>query len=305
MALAYQAGEAPRLTWRGHAVASLAKGRDLLHPEIRLDASVAALDKTETAAIAQRLREFLDAEIARLLAPLAAADVLSRSPDAAPELRAVLAPLVDAGGILPRTRIEPALRALGKDGRGALRPLKLVIGTLEVFMPPLLKPAAAELRAALLAAQREKPLLPLPAAGIVIMAAGEANERMGAQVAGFRTIGDQLLRIDLVERLARQAHDHRVKAQPPKPPRPAAAPAAAPAPDAKADEAPAAETPAPAAPVDAKPAEPRRPLLPQKPSRTQLRSNPPAKPRACRPASSTCRPILPPRSGSSPKPMRR
>jgi len=259
MALAYQAGEAPRLTWRGHAVATLAKGRDLLHPEIRLDASVAALDKTETAAIAQRLREFVDAEIERLLAPLAAADALSRSPDAAPELRAVLAPLVDAGGILPRTRIEPALRALGKDGRGALRPLKLVIGTLDIFMPPLLKPAAAELRAALLAAQREKPLLPLPAAGIVIMTAGEASERMGAQVAGFRVVGDQLLRIDLVERLARQAHDHRVKAQPAKPPKPAAVSdatsAAAAAPNAKIDESQAADTPAPAAPVEAKPAE--------------------------------------------------
>jgi len=265
MALAYQAGAAPRLTWRGHAVATLAKGRDLLHPEIRLDPSVAALEKTETTAIAERLRGFLDAEIARLLAPLAAADALSRSPDSAPELRAVLAPLVDAGGIMPRARLEAALRALGKDGRGALRPLKLVIGTLDIFMPPLLKPSAADLRAALLAAQRDKPLLPLPAAGIVIMAVGDGTQRMGAQLAGFRLIGEQMLRIDLVERLARQAHDHRVKAQPPKAPPPKApkpelAATAAAEPDAKPDEVEPAEpgagiAPATTAHAEAPPAE--------------------------------------------------
>ena len=251
MALAYQAGAAPRLTWRGHAVATLAKGRDLLHPEIRLDPSVAALEKTETTAIAQRLRGFLDAEIARLLAPLAAADALSRSPESAPELRAVLAPLVDAGGIMPRAKLEPALRALGKDGRGALRPLKLVIGTLDIFMPPLLKPAAAELRAALLAAQRDKPLLPLPAAGIVIMAAGDGAQRMGAQLAGFRIVGEQMLRIALVERLPRHAHDHRVTAQPPKPPTPAVAAAHAAAPAESVAESGPVETLAEIAPIPA------------------------------------------------------
>jgi len=212
MALAYRPGEAPQLTWRGHAVATLAKGRDLLHPEIRLDRSVAALDKVETAAIADRLRAFVAAEIARLLGPLASADDQARLAESPPELRAVLAMLVDGGGIVPRSRIEPALRQLGKEGRGPLHKLGLVIGTLDVFLPVLLKPAAAEWRAALLAAQREKPLLPLPAAGIVIMAAGDEPQlRMGAQLAGFRSVGDQLLRIDMVERLARQAHDCRMK----------------------------------------------------------------------------------------------
>jgi ATP-dependent RNA helicase SUPV3L1/SUV3 len=58
-----------------------------------------------------------------------------------------------------------------------------------------------------LAARIAKPCVPLPGPGLTLIPAGEKFEQMGARIAGFRGFGDQMLRIDMAERMARSAHE--------------------------------------------------------------------------------------------------
>src|SRR3546814_6120325 len=76
-----------------------------------------------------------------------------------------------------------------------------------IYHPGLLKPGSARWRAALLAARLGKPCLPLPGPGLTLIPAGEKFDQMGARIAGFRVFGDQMLRIDMAERMARTAHE--------------------------------------------------------------------------------------------------
>src|SRR3546814_2584096 len=82
----------------------------------------------------------------------------SRDAAIAPPLRAVLAQLADAGGILPRNMLDDALAHLDKAGRHHLRKGGITIGSLDIFHPALLKPGAAQWRLALLAARHDKPM---------------------------------------------------------------------------------------------------------------------------------------------------
>ena len=69
-----------------------------------------------------------------------------------PAVRALLALLVDEGGIVARDAVAGPLAALDKDQRRAVTRLGVRIGALDLFMPAVLKPEAMRWRAALRAA---------------------------------------------------------------------------------------------------------------------------------------------------------
>jgi ATP-dependent RNA helicase SUPV3L1/SUV3 len=71
----------------------------------------------------------------------------------------------------------------------------------------LMKPGAAQWRMVLLALKQDRPLVQLPQAGLVLIADASSVDEIGAGIAGFRKLGDVLLRIDMVERIARGAHE--------------------------------------------------------------------------------------------------
>ena len=76
----------------------------------------------------------------------------------------------------------------------------LVIGTLDLFMPGLLKPRAAAARRALLN------LGDGPTDGASVLARTAPGAALDH---GYRPLGQQAVRIDLAERIARAAHDSR------------------------------------------------------------------------------------------------
>ncbi|RYD47045.1 MAG: helicase, partial [Sphingomonadales bacterium] len=82
------------------------------------------------------------------------------------------------------------------------RNMGVTIGTLDLFAPALLKPAAARWRRELMGltdGSRE---------GATVL----ARNAPGADLPhGFRPLGAQAVRVDLVERIARAAHDNRAK----------------------------------------------------------------------------------------------
>src|SRR5688500_19797619 len=103
--------------------------------------------------------------------------------------------------------------ALDKEQRPAITRLKIRIGALDLFMPDVLKPEAMRWRTALRAAAAGEamPELPPEASVVVATPAGERVTMLGRL--GFRALGPQMLRVDLVERLARHAHQARAGKQ--------------------------------------------------------------------------------------------
>jgi len=174
------------LTWDGLIVATLVGQRDYLRPKLKLHRAIAALDDKSRAAIEARLVRWLDDWITKILGPLVKIAKAASDPATSRGLRALLAPLASAGGVVPRAMPEPGLATLDRDDRSAARRLGVTIGTLDIFVAAMLKPEATRWRLALLALRGGQPSDP-----------------------GYRQIGTQRLRVDLVERIARAAHDAR------------------------------------------------------------------------------------------------
>ncbi|MBX9795306.1 MAG: helicase, partial [Sphingomonas sp.] len=123
-------------------------------------------------------------------------------------LRVVAAALDGGAGIAPRAPLADSVDALGPAERLALRRAGVTIGALDLFVPALMKPAAARWRAALIAAARDAPIAPAPPVSAGIAPRGQP---VGSP---WRDIGRQSVRVDLVEKVARAAHDARRGAAP-------------------------------------------------------------------------------------------
>jgi len=204
------AGEA-QIVWNGHAVATLKGGSRLLAPELVLDAGLSALVPEIQQGVAERLGVWVKGQLERHIPALIKMDEGAQDPAMPAPVRAVLAQLADAGGIMPRTALDEALGQVAKEDRAHLRKAGVVIGVMDLYHPGLMKPGAAQWRMVLLALKRAKPLVALPPAGVVLIAPGEdgalAVDEIGARIAGFRKLDTVLLRIDMAERLARGAHE--------------------------------------------------------------------------------------------------
>ena len=85
-------------------------------------------------------------------------------------VRALLAMLVDEGGIVAREAVAGALAALDKEQRRAVTRLGIRIGALDLFMPAVLKPEAMRWRAAFRAAAAGAAMPELPPQSSVVAA---------------------------------------------------------------------------------------------------------------------------------------
>jgi ATP-dependent RNA helicase SUPV3L1/SUV3 len=192
--------------WDGQVLARLAPGRSMLEPAVRTARALDRLSADRRAKLRGRMERWIEGQIARHLPALRGLANAAADRGASPGVRALAAMLVDAGGHLPRRAIAAQLSALGKDDRHALYRLRVRLGALDVYVQSLLKPAAQQWRAALLAVRSGQPMprLPEPSAAILD---GAADPR-GASLA-FRRLGNDWLRIDLADRLASHAHQVR------------------------------------------------------------------------------------------------
>ncbi len=192
------------ISWGGHRVAALAPGTALARPRVVLDRDLDCLDRAARDRVAERLVRWLAAIVARRAPVLGALADAVRDPAATPAFRAIAAALEAAGGIAPRLPLRLSLDALDQDERRRLRRIGVTVGALDLFDPRLLKPAAATLRRALMAVRGAAP--DMPPDGATVLARGTA----GATIAsGYRPLALQAVRVDLVERIARAAHDSR------------------------------------------------------------------------------------------------
>ena len=189
--------------WHGNVLARLAPGRSLLEPAIRTARALDRLSAQSRAALRSRLEKWLDAQVEQHLRPLKQLAAAATDPASSAGVRALGAMLADAGGAVPRRAVVSAIGTLEQKDRQRLYRFKVRLGPLDVFVPPLLKPAAQLWRAALLAVRSGEPMPDLPAAGAATLAA-DADPR-GAALA-YRRVGRDWIRIDLADRLASHAH---------------------------------------------------------------------------------------------------
>jgi ATP-dependent RNA helicase SUPV3L1/SUV3 len=190
------------IAWQGHEVAQLEAGRDLLHPRIVPDAALGSLLPGDRERVCARIEAWLADLLRRHLAPLKAMSRTANDLFTPPSVRALLAPLVAAGGSIARSEAEAQLVALDPGDRRILRAAGLTVGSLDLYDARLLKPEALRW-IAVLSAIRAKTALPvLPPPGATVTSVPGA-------IPGFRRFGPKQVRIDLVERIARALHDKR------------------------------------------------------------------------------------------------
>ncbi|MBB5711967.1 helicase-related protein [Sphingomonas xinjiangensis] len=186
--------------WGEVPVARLTAGTSIARPKIVLDRALDVLEARVRIAVQARLDQWFAAQLAKHLPVFAQLDVTLRDPHAGGPLRALAHALLDAGGLMPRRAAAHLVEALDGDARKRLRKLGVTIGTLDLFAPALLKPGAARWRRELMG------LAEAPRDGASVLARGTPGADLPH---GFRPLGPQAVRVDLVERIARAAHDSR------------------------------------------------------------------------------------------------
>ncbi|MEO6718281.1 MAG: helicase-related protein [Novosphingobium sp.] len=185
------------LRWQGRPLARLVRGRQVLAPQLAPDPALETVpDRARHALMAA-----LDATLARALTPLAPLRRLqdaSTALDAGPELRALLIRLVETGGVVDRA--GSGLDSLGREQRATLTALGVTVGALDLFVPAMLRPGAQAIWSELQSPGKVGPLQPAKGSPPVLA----ASESASAQC--YRRLGRQLLRVDLAEKLLRDAH---------------------------------------------------------------------------------------------------
>jgi ATP-dependent RNA helicase SUPV3L1/SUV3 len=211
-ALDFDGGLPPRLIWNGARVALLRKGRDSLSPRLELDRAITGLGPDDRRRVQDRLQAWLADGIGAVLAPLAGLSALRDA--VTPAARGLIVQLVEGLGVLPREQVAEQIAGLSRPDRQALAGAGVRLGPMHVFLPGLLRPEPTRWRLALWAVAGERSALPpLPAPGRVSLS-GDSGPADFLAVAGYWRLGGpdgdaQAVRIDMVDRLARQVHARR------------------------------------------------------------------------------------------------
>jgi ATP-dependent RNA helicase SUPV3L1/SUV3 len=197
------------ILWRGHEVARLGPGKNLLSPRVIVDRKLDRVSERGRGAVVERLDLWVRHQVERHLGSLRKAGMAAHDKESPPPVRAILALLVDEGGIVAREAVAKALASAGREQRKLVTRHGVRIGALDLFMPDVLKPEARRWRTALKAAAAGATMPELPPESVVVLPAPPGDARGLLQRLGFRAVGPQMLRVDLAERLARHAHEAR------------------------------------------------------------------------------------------------
>ncbi|MBR0692088.1 helicase-related protein [Bradyrhizobium lablabi] len=193
------------IRWTGDAVAKLVAAEDALHPRLRI-ISDERLTGAAREAVQTRLDLWLKTHIEKLLGPLFE---LAKAEDLQGIARGIAFQLVEALGVLERTRIAAEMKDLDQPSRATLRKYGVRFGAYHIYFPQLLKPAARSL-ASLLWAEKQNNVdmatlsnvQHLASSGRTSFPVDKALPRDAYRVLGYRQCGERAVRVDILERLA-------------------------------------------------------------------------------------------------------
>jgi ATP-dependent RNA helicase SUPV3L1/SUV3 len=193
------------IRWTGDAVAKLVAADDALHPRIRIIADD-RLNGAPREAVQNRLDLYLKTHIEKLLGPLFG---LSKAEDITGIGRGIAFQLVEALGVLERTKISAEMKDLDQASRATLRKYGVRFGAYHIYFPALLKPAARALASLLWAEKQDNIDMAalsgaqhLASSGRTSFAIDKALPRDAYRLLGYRQCGERAVRVDILERLA-------------------------------------------------------------------------------------------------------
>jgi ATP-dependent RNA helicase SUPV3L1/SUV3 len=193
------------IRWTGDAVAKLVAADDALHPRLRIIADD-RLSGAPREAVQTRLDLWLKTHIEKLLGPLFG---LSKAEDIAGIGRGIAFQLVEALGVLERSKISAEMKDLDQASRATLRKYGVRFGAYHIYFPALLKPAARALASQLWAEKQDNVDMSalsgaqhLASSGRTSFPVDKALPRDAYRMLGYRQCGERAVRVDILERLA-------------------------------------------------------------------------------------------------------
>ncbi|MGL5168458.1 MAG: helicase-related protein [Afipia sp.] len=193
------------LRWTGDAVAKLVAADNVLHPRIRIIADE-RLTGAPRDAVQARLDLWLKTHIEKILGPLFD---LSKAEDVTGIARGIAFQLIEALGVLERTKIAAEMKDLDQPSRASLRKYGVRFGAYHIFLPALLKPAARGLASLLMALKNDNTdwsaltgAQHLASSGRTSFPADKALNQETYRTLGYKLCGDRAVRVDILERLA-------------------------------------------------------------------------------------------------------
>ncbi len=204
---AFKLTKSARVLWRDEEIARLEPGEDPLKPNVILlaDEHLTGPDKEKVQA---RLDTWITEIAAERLKPLLD---LKNAEDVTGLARGIAFRLVENFGALKRETIADDMRQLDQPARGQLRKYGVRFGAFNIFLPPLLKPAPAELTLTLWALKNAEAaglkldqLPEPPRPGLTSAAAMPETPEPFYRAAGYHVCGPRAVRMDMLERLADQ-----------------------------------------------------------------------------------------------------
>jgi ATP-dependent RNA helicase SUPV3L1/SUV3 len=191
----------------GAPVARLGHSPDPLRPAVKL-AGVAGEPNARSLAT-KAIETWLQAEIARRLPPLVALSEAMNDPGAEPALRGLAFCMMEAGGSVWRAEHAHLIAAMPPDSRSRLSRMGYRIGRFSVHAPALVHPKAARFWITLRRGARRDAIaedfIP-PHSGRSLQRQGGFPPEGACAAAGYRAIGDYLIRLDRLERLGAILH---------------------------------------------------------------------------------------------------
>jgi ATP-dependent RNA helicase SUPV3L1/SUV3 len=193
------------IRWTGDAVAKLVAADDALHPRLRI-ISDDRLTGAPRESVQTRLDLWLKTHIEKLLGPLFD---LAKAGDVTGIARGIAFQLIEALGVLERSKIAAEMKDLDQPSRASLRKYGVRFGAYHIYLPALLKPAARAL-ASLLWAQKQDNVdisalsgaQHLAGSGRTSFPVDKQLPRDAYRVLGYRQCGERAVRVDILERLA-------------------------------------------------------------------------------------------------------
>lgn len=202
------------INWRGIVVGRIIKGASILSPKAIVQPTP-TLQGDALNLVQAKLDRWLDAHIAEILTPLF---VLQEAVNGAKDeegkericgmARGIAFQMVEKLGTIPRRLIARDFKGVDSGGRFQLKKLGVWLGATSLYIPTLLKPTPAQLRLFLWALFNDQDKLPeIPPAGLCTIKVDKNASRVFYEVCGYRVVGENAVRLDMLERLANAARE--------------------------------------------------------------------------------------------------